>query len=50
MRVAAAGAAVEAALAVVASVHGRLLGLRPELYLVGAALWLALALWGWERP
>lgn len=42
-RAAAAAALASAFLAILASAHGRLLGVRPEAYLLAANLWLALA-------
>lgn len=43
-RFSAAGAVFDVVLSMVAQLHGRLFGLRPEAYLTGAALCLALAL------
>ncbi|MGE3599049.1 MAG: hypothetical protein AB7N70_26235 [Dehalococcoidia bacterium] len=45
-RVSAVGVAIEVLLSMVARLHGRLFGLRPEVYLVAAAFCLALALIG----
>jgi hypothetical protein len=43
-RLSAAGAVLDVLLSMIAQLHGRLFGLRPEAYLAGAACCLALAL------
>jgi hypothetical protein len=45
-RMAAAAAAIAVLCSIAARLHGRLFGLRPEAYLLGAALCLAIALVG----